>query len=188
MEVTNKFDKKFAGSWSISSNRLSRIYPKTSIPLRENLRSIKVLSHNAAVAGSSGLTRAAAGAVLGFLVAGPVGTVLGAGAGAGGAKRGTLDTYSIIVSFKSGEVILGDVTAFELEALREYLPRPDDTPPPSAQQTVPAQPIVLTSAPNPPSKVTKASSGLPPAIKGRKTKRMPMSPSPLVAWLGDNTG
>lgn len=122
MEVSNKFDKQFAGRWSISSDELLRLYPKTSIPLKNNLNSIKVLSQNAAEVGSSGLTRAAAGAILGFLVAGPVGTVLGAGAGAGGAKRAALETYSIIVSFKTGEVFLGDITAFELEALRKYLP------------------------------------------------------------------
>lgn len=181
MEVTNKNDKQFFGSWSISGDRLYRIYPKKSIKLKDNLRSIKVLSHSGALSGSDGLTRAAAGAVLGFLVAGPLGTVLGAGAGAGGAKRGKSETYSVISSFNTGEVILADATPFELETLRSYLPIVEAAP--SSEQSPPSSPTPVAGPAEP-----RPKGGLPPAIKGRKTKRKPFAAAPLVHWLDDFNG
>jgi hypothetical protein len=51
----------------------------TSIRFQNRVKSIEVTSKNSAQQADSKLGRAAAGAVLGFLIAGPAGTLLGAG-------------------------------------------------------------------------------------------------------------
>ena len=171
----NKLSKQSAGSWSIYNDRLTRLYPRKSIALKGNVREIKVLSHQAAEAGTDGMTRGAAGAVLGFLVAGPVGTLLGAGAGASSAKRGKEESYSAIVTFKTFETLVGDWTPFELEQMRGYLPAevpyPDSLPNTAVPQSTPA--------PAP----AQRPGALPPPIKGRKTKRMPFTDHRLLTEL-----
>ncbi|WP_324073429.1 MAG: hypothetical protein RSE14_10445 [Erythrobacter sp.] len=184
MKVSHPEESK--GSWSISGDRIERSYPRKSINLADNVKEIKVRGHSEArdaVAGRDGLPRAAAGAVLGFLIAGPVGTVLGAGAGASGASAGQAgrsESYSVILTFKDFQFLLGDVTPFELEQLRGFLAPPA----PLAAHTVEstggssAAPKVISNA------KPDAYAALPEPIKGRSTKQKPFPISKLTKKLG----
>lgn len=185
MQVSHPEESK--GSWSILGDRIERIYPKKSFSLTDNVKEIKVFHHSEAreaVAGRDGLPRAAAGAVLGFLIAGPVGTVLGAGAGASGASAGQAgrsESYSITLSFKNHQYLIGDVSPSELEQLRAFL----DAPAQSAQQAVESATSVAAS----PAAVSKGKSdayaALPEPIKGRATKQKPFPISKLTEKLGN---
>jgi hypothetical protein len=121
MQARNGHPGDVKGQWSVGSKEISQYGKMRTVKLPSNVRKIEVMSYNEAVTGSSGLNRAAAGAVIGFLVAGPAGTVLGAGAGAGGAKKGQNESYTATVSFWSGEFIIGDWSPVELEMVRAHL-------------------------------------------------------------------
>lgn len=185
MQVSHPEELK--GTWSILGDRIERIHPKKSFILTDNVREIKVLHHSEArqaVAGRDGLPRAAAGAVLGFLIAGPVGTVLGAGAGASGASAGQAgrsESYGVTLTFKDYQFLIGDVSPIELEQLRGFLAAPVQ----SAQQAVESAMSVAAS----PAAVSKGKSdayaALPEPIKGRATKQKPFPISKLTEKLGN---
>ena len=181
MNVDQKHDDKFGGSWAVSAEEVQRFYPAKVIKVRDNVSEIKVLSHNAATSGTDGLTRGAAGAVLGFLIAGPIGTVLGASAGAGGAKQATTETYRVIISFKTYEVMLAEVSAFELDILRGGLAEPAMAQP-LAQPSVPASAerpaAALSSSVKPPAMVQ-----LPLTLRGRTKAAKGFSNAALVKHL-----
>ncbi|MDB4431197.1 SHOCT domain-containing protein [Pseudomonadales bacterium] len=83
------------------------------LPLRHNIGSVDVVGETSAKGG--GLTGAAGGAVLGFLVAGPVGTLLGAAAGS---SETGVDSKFIAVTFLSGEqLVLCDVAPSDIGKL-----------------------------------------------------------------------
>jgi hypothetical protein len=70
----------------------------SSIVLKNNLVSIDVLSENKASGG--GIQGAASGAVLGFLVAGPLGTAIGAGVGS---KKKGRDGTTLLLTWANGD-------------------------------------------------------------------------------------
>lgn len=175
------------GNWVISGDRIERGYPKKSITLKDNVKEIKVLYHSEAreaVTGRDGLPRAAAGAVLGFLIAGPVGTVLGAGAGASGAKAGQAgrsESCGVTITFANHQYLIGDVSMSELEQIREFLDHPAQaaTDPVDRDASV----VVLPAA------VSKAKldvyAALPEPIKDRAAKQKPFLISKLTEKFGD---
>jgi hypothetical protein len=184
MKVSHPEESK--GSWSILGDCIERSYPKKSIRLTDNVKEIKVRHHSEAreaVAGRDGLPRAAAGAVLGFLIAGPLGTVVGAGAGASGAKAGQAgrsESYSIILTFQSYQFLIGDVSPFELEQLRGFLAAPAQSATHSVESTgaISAAPKVISNA------KPDAYAALPEPIKGRAAKQKPFPILKLTKKLG----
>jgi hypothetical protein len=70
----------------------------SSIVLKNNLVSVDVLSEDKASGG--GIQGAASGAVLGFLVAGPIGTAIGAGVGS---KKKGLDGATLLLTWANGD-------------------------------------------------------------------------------------
>lgn len=178
--------KESIGKWSVLDGRIERSYPRKAYVLTDNVRQIEVMRHNPAVSGVAsrdGLPRAAAGAVLGFLIAGPIGTVLGAGAGASGAsagREGVSESYTITITFKNHQFLMGDVSVFELEQLREFL----DVPTQLATHSVPsaASDLVLPVASS--KAKPDAYAVLPEPIKGRATKQKQFPISKLTKKLG----
>ena len=86
------------------------------VNLRNNIISADVVSQESATGG--GVQGAASGAVLGFLIAGPVGTVLGAGLGS---KKKGMDNVMIAITFANGDSWVVDrVEPKELGALKRY--------------------------------------------------------------------
>jgi hypothetical protein len=129
------------------------------------------------------LPRAAAGAVLGFLIAGPLGTVVGAGAGASGAKAGQAgrsESYGITITFKNHQYLIGDVSPRELEQLRGFLAAPAQPAAHSVEST--ASVVALQVAPAKAKPYDYAA--LPEPVKGRSTKQKPFPVSKLTAKLG----
>jgi len=181
MDVSEQCEGK-AGHWSIFDGRIERSYPKKSFTLTDNVRDLKVIRHNAAVAavaGREGLPRAAAGAVLGFLIAGPLGTAIGAGAGAagsGGGHEGSPESYTILLTFQSFEFLMGTVSSFELEQLQQYLKPDKDLIPnltPKAQSLEQKQTHAIA-----------APKAQPLAIKGRTAKRKTFPMHKFTKQLG----
>lgn len=181
MEVSGP--KGFSGHWWILDGKIQCSYLEKSFDLIGNVREIKVYGHKAAVsaaAGRDGLPRAAAGAVLGFLIAGPVGTVLGAGAGASGAdagQRGRAESYSIFLKFKNYQYLIGEVSSTELEQLRSFL----DVP---AQPSIHSTESAVSATASPATAKPDAYAALPEPIKGRATKQKPFPISKLTKKLG----
>lgn len=174
------------GSWSILGDRIERVYPSKSINLPDNIKKIDVFYHSEAVngvAGRDGLPRAAAGAVLGFLIAGPVGTVLGAGAGATGANAGRAaqpETYSITITFKNGQHLIGDVSLSELEQLRRFFDASLNSGGHALENA--ASKADLCSANS--AGLSDLYEALPEPIKGRLSKQKPFPISKLTKKLG----
>jgi Skp family chaperone for outer membrane proteins len=81
----------------------------TRIPLKDNLISVDVLNQEGKTGG--GVQGAAAGATVGFLVAGPVGTLLGAGMGRH--KRGR-ESVTVSLAFASGDYLVIEMRPNEL--------------------------------------------------------------------------
>ena len=185
MEV--RHPKESSGHWSVLNGKIERSYPRKAYDLTGNVRKIEVMRHNAAVsavAGRDGLPRAAAGAVLGFLIAGPLGTVLGAGAGASGAsagREGAAESYTITITFKNHQFLLGDVSIFELEQLMEFL----DVPAQSATDPAESVRSIASMSSNVSRAMPDAYAALPEPIKGRATKQKPFPISKLTTKLGN---
>lgn len=131
-----EFSKEF-GQFFILGDAIQRANPFKSFRLKDDIRSIQIIGHEsakgaiAAVPGKDGLSRAAAGAVLGFLVAGPLGTVVGASAGAGAPKGkagrdATEERFTLLVEFvnESPKVQTAYVSRGELSQLAPYLSEP----------------------------------------------------------------
>lgn len=112
------------GWWMVERNFLRpsgywKVKP-SQIELTGNVILVEVLNYNNQEA-KSGLGGAAAGAVLGFLVAGPMGTILGAAAGRGSSKQVAQESFRVRVTLKSGRVIMGKVSPTELNSLEAFL-------------------------------------------------------------------
>jgi len=85
-----------------------------SIKLKNNLISVDIVADEQATGG--GVQGAAGGAVLGFLIAGPIGTVLGAGMGS--KKKGRNNT-TLAITWANGDVwVVDGVDTKEYAALR----------------------------------------------------------------------
>lgn len=185
MKVSHPEESK--GSWSILGDRIERTYPRKSINLTDNVEEIEVFRHSEAreaVAGRDGLPRAAAGAVLGFLIAGPVGTVLGAGAGATGSSAGQTrrsESYSITLRFKTPQYLIGEVSPSELERLRGFLNVPAQEAIQPAESAEPGRALLTAEAKAKPDAYT----ALPEPIKGRATKQKPFPISKLTKRFGN---
>ena len=83
------------------------------IKLKNNLLSVDIVAETS----GGGASGAASGAVLGFLLLGPVGTVMGAGLGS--AKKGS---NMLAITFANGDSwIVDKVTPIELASLKRYL-------------------------------------------------------------------
>ncbi len=88
----------------------------SDIELKDNIASLDVVSETSTTGG--GVQGAAGGAVLGFLIAGPLGTVLGAGIGS--KKKGD-DNITIAITFFSGEqLVLRGMSPPLLNRLKDY--------------------------------------------------------------------
>jgi len=86
----------------------------SSIVLQNNLLSVDVLSEDKASGG--GIQGAASGAVLGFLVAGPLGTAIGAGIGS---KKKGLDGATLLLTWANGDYwIVNNVKPKEIGILK----------------------------------------------------------------------
>lgn len=86
----------------------------SSIVLKNNLVSVDVLSEDKASGG--GIQGAASGAVLGFLVAGPLGTAIGAGIGS---KKKGLDGTTLLLTWANGDYwIVNNVEPKEIGILK----------------------------------------------------------------------
>jgi hypothetical protein len=108
------------GLWTVGTGAI-RPFPKGSgIDLRNNLKSLEVLSH-INVEENKGLGGAASGAVLGFLLAGPLGTVVGAAAGRGASKKDGKEEFRVRLTTVSGKSIVARVKPTELEELNRLL-------------------------------------------------------------------
>ena len=84
----------------------------SSIVLKNNLVSVDVLSEDKASGG--GIQGAASGAVLGFLVAGPIGTAIGAGVGS---KKKGPDGTTLLLTWANGDYwIVNNVEPEEIVA------------------------------------------------------------------------
>lgn len=114
-----KFPKDRAGYWSLREQTMST--SGKSIRFKNRVRSIEVTSRSAAKEADSKLSSAAAGAILGFLVAGPLGTVIGAGSGAGSARAAKSETFGVTIHFVDQGFLIGEVDEFELEKLRQNI-------------------------------------------------------------------
>ena len=186
MKVT--FPEESSGFWVIEGDKLKCIHPtREKITLKDSVLKVEVIAHSEALpalAGRDGLPRAAAGAVLGFLIAGPIGTLAGAGLGASGATRGVparSESNAICITFKHYKYLIGDVTPFELEQLRGFLEMPFKS--------------ATDSVENPASKVDNSSSAskakrdpyltLPEPINGRTKKQKPFPISEIILRFGD---
>jgi hypothetical protein len=125
------------GQFFIFGECIQRAEPFKSFRLKGDIRSIQIIGHEAAkgaiaaVPGKDGLSRAAAGAVLGFLVAGPLGTVVGASAGAAAPKGkagrdATEERFTLLVEFvnESPKIQTAYVSRGELSQLAPYLSEP----------------------------------------------------------------
>jgi len=85
--------------------------------LNENVLSVDVVSDEKSSGG--GVKGAAGGAVLGFLIAGPIGTVVGAGLGS--QKKGS-DNLTIAITFVDEDIwIIDQVTPDEIKALNGHM-------------------------------------------------------------------
>lgn len=128
-----EFSKEF-GQFFIFEDCIQRAQPFKSYQLKHDILSMKIIGHEAAkgaiaaVPGKDGLSRAAAGAVLGFLVAGPVGTAVGASAGVGApkgepARNATEETFTLLVEFlkENPKIQTATVSRDELAQLSPYL-------------------------------------------------------------------
>ncbi|KPF91575.1 hypothetical protein IP81_10315 [Novosphingobium sp. AAP83] len=128
-----EFSKEF-GQFFILGDCIQRAQPFKSYQLKHDILSMKIIGHEAAkgaiaaVPGKDGLSRAAAGAVLGFLVAGPVGTAVGASAGVGAPKgqpgrNATEETFTLLVEFlkENPKIQTATVSRDELSQLSPYL-------------------------------------------------------------------
>jgi len=88
-----------------------------SIELKDNIISVDVISQETATGG--GVQGAASGAVLGFLVLGPIGTVMGAGLGS--QKKGK-DNTTLLIMFANGDRLVVDrVETEELAILKRLM-------------------------------------------------------------------
>jgi len=88
----------------------------SDIELKDNIASLDVVSETSTTGG--GVQGAAGGAVLGFLIAGPLGTVLGAGIGS---KKKGADNITIAVKFFSGEqLVLRSLAPPLLNRLKDF--------------------------------------------------------------------
>jgi hypothetical protein len=151
-------DNKYA----IISERLSVRSLRFVCELDGNVISVDIIDQKKA----RGLTGAAGGAVLGFLLAGPAGTVIGGAAGAGGKNRTVA-----AVSFTNGDSIYGDVSPEELARLR------------AAQAATMMQGIRSSQAPASPSSdspTPEHSDKVPPVIKGRSKNDVPLPAIPQL--------
>jgi len=89
-------------------------YQSIRLPLTNNIVSIDVLVEDKASGG--GVQGAASGALLGFLVAGPIGTVIGAGVGS---QKSGRDSITLLIKLKSKDnLVVRDVSNEELLALQ----------------------------------------------------------------------
>ena len=88
---------------------------KPDVVLEENIKSMHAISEQAETGG--GMQGAATGALLGFLVAGPVGTAIGAGLGAKSYGQNSARIGIELIS--GGTLILDDVSPEELAALKQ---------------------------------------------------------------------
>ncbi|RDH82472.1 MAG: hypothetical protein DIZ80_09275 [endosymbiont of Galathealinum brachiosum] len=96
--------------WTLSPNGDSLILSDDRrIMITNNVASVDILTEEKA----RGLTGAAAGAVLGFLVAGPLGTAVGASMGAGGKNK-----ILASVSLNSGELFIAEMTHSEFKTIK----------------------------------------------------------------------
>lgn len=131
-----EFSKEF-GQFFILGDSIQRASPFKVFRLKDDIKSIQIIGHEAAkgavaaIPGKDGLSRAAAGAVLGFLVAGPVGTVVGASAGASAPKGkagrdATDERFTLLVEFinENPRVQTAYVSREELSQLAPYLSEP----------------------------------------------------------------
>lgn len=129
MEFSNEF-----GQFFVFGDCIQRAQPFKSYKLKHDILSMKIVGHKAAksaiaaVPGKDGLSRAAAGAVLGFLVAGPVGTAVGASAGVGAPKgkpgqNAMEETFTLLVEFRTEnpKIQTATVSRDELTQLSPYL-------------------------------------------------------------------
>ena len=121
-----KYPEERAGHWHLREQTMSGA--GTSIRFQNKVESIEVRSRSGAQDAESKLGRAAAGAVLGFLIAGPAGTLLGAGSGASSAKSAKSETFGVTVRFVGQGYIMGDVDQAELEKLRKNLVHDEKAP------------------------------------------------------------
>lgn len=113
------------GYWSVETNflkfrDLSMANKPKQIELRNSVKTLEVISHSSQQA-QSGLSGAASGAVLGFLVAGPLGTALGAVAGRGSTKKVAEEKFRVRIGLVNGTTIMGTVDPSELNSLHEFL-------------------------------------------------------------------
>lgn len=111
---------KLGRYWSIWGGMMRHVEKGNAIRLRGRLKSLEILSH-VNDAGSSGVGNAAAGAVLGFLLAGPVGTAIGAAAGRGSGKKMAKDEFRVRIVTTAGHNIVAKVLPNELVELQEML-------------------------------------------------------------------
>ena len=93
----------------------SGIKIKPDVVLEENIKSMHAISEQSETGG--GMQGAATGALLGFLVAGPVGTAIGAGLGAKSYGQNSARIGIELIS--GGTLILDDVSPEELAALKQ---------------------------------------------------------------------
>ena len=73
----------------------------------ENIISVDIVSQEVKTTTGGGVTGAGAGAVLGFLIAGPLGTAVGAGLGSKSKQQGR-DNTTIAIGFKNGDAWICD--------------------------------------------------------------------------------
>lgn len=121
-----KFPKERAGYWYLREQTMSG--RGTSIRFQNRVKSVEVTSRSGARNADSKLGRATAGAILGFLVAGPVGTAIGAGSGASSARGAKSETFGVTVHFVDQGFLIGEVDEFELEKLRQNLVSEENPP------------------------------------------------------------
>ena len=131
------------------------------LPLENNVLSVDVVDKTQSTGGGTG--GAAAGAALGFLIAGPAGTLLGAAAGS---KKKGKDQVTISIAFVSGDFLVvrdaGPKDIATLHSFRastaQYLKRKTATVETEASAIEQSKPTVTKK---------KKRSELPPIIKGR---------------------
>ena len=73
----------------------------------EDIISVDVISQEVQTTTGGGVTGAGAGAVLGFLIAGPLGTAVGAGLGSKSKQQGR-DNTTIAIGFRNGDALICD--------------------------------------------------------------------------------
>ena len=73
------------------------------VNLKNKLISVELITEDRQTTSGGGVQGAAAGAVLGFLVAGPIGTMIGGGLGSKSKTKG-IDMLTAMLTFSSGEV------------------------------------------------------------------------------------